>query len=323
MSILLRIAAGVPFLFSTLLRLAAIVSILLFGTSVGYGQMVGDTLIVHHDSAWVNNKTEGDDVVFDVEYFKSLGQDSALSDDNIRHEDGAIPDGIAGSEGSSMVPQGRFDEASRHELGVVPSLLPGYLYMPQVIAMPPMPKGSTLPRWATGFVYGNSGISSSLLHGYVATAGVGVRQHFGDAWTVNAGVQLTKYSVLYNTAEFSGSVQWQLSPHVALTVFGSYMPGSFLSPIELGPTYQYGGYVTLQSNGRFGLDLGARQTYDPFSGREVVPIVMPYLKFGEAKIGIDVGPLIKSALEKNNGHENGFSPIPRPIKAIPTVAPRR
>ena len=73
----------------------------------------------------------------------------------------------------------------------------------------------------------------------------------------------------------------------------------------------------------FGIDVGARQTYDAMYGHELVPIVQPFIKLGGAKLGIDVGPMLKDAMRKKNGNSNGFNPIPQPIKALPPVAPRR
>ena len=192
------------------------------------------------------------------------------------------------------------------------------------------PRGSVLPSWDTGFIYGSHHYAGSMMFGYVASANAGVRQRFGDYWTADMGVSLTNYSVYYNTATFNGSLTWQPTKHFALTAFGYYMPGTFLSnsEIKIGQAFQWGGYATFQSdtNVPFGIDVGARQTYDSFSGHEVIPIVQPFVKVGGAKMGIDFGPIIRETLWKSKGRGNGhpgISPIPQPIKAMPTVAPRR
>ena len=195
---------------------------------------------------------------------------------------------------------------------------------------PILPRGSVLPTWDTGFMYGSHHYSGSLMFGYVASANAGVHQRFGNYWSADMGVSLTKYSVYYNTASFNGSLTWQPSKYFALTAFGYYMPGTFLSnsEIKIGQAFQWGGFATFQTdtNVPFGIDVGARQTYDSFSGHEVLPIVQPFVKFGGAKLGIDFGPIIKDALWKSKGRGNGhpgMGPIPQPIKAMPTVAPRR
>ena len=194
---------------------------------------------------------------------------------------------------------------------------------------PLFPKGSVLPSWSTGYMYGSHLYTGDLMLGYFASANAGVHQQFGNYWSANAGISLNKYSVYYNTASFNGSVTWQPSKYFALTAFGYYMPGTFLtnSNVKIGQAFQWGGFATFQSDTDvpFGIDVGARQTDDSFTGHEVLPIVQPFVKVGGAKMGIDFGPLIKEALWKSKGHGGhpGMGPIPQPIKAMPTVAPRR
>ena len=194
---------------------------------------------------------------------------------------------------------------------------------------PLFPRGSVLPSWDTGYMYGSHQYAGNLMFGYVASAHAGVQQHFGDYWTADAGISLNKYSIYYNTASFNGSLTWRPSKYFSLTAFGYYMPGTFLSnsDIKIGQAFQWGGFATFQTdtNVPFGIDVGARQTYDSFSGHQVVPIVQPFVKMGGAKLGIDFGPIIKDALWKASGHGGhpGMGAIPQPIKAMPTVAPRR
>lgn len=202
--------------------------------------------------------------------------------------------------------------------GPAPQVAPLYL--------DPMPKGSTLPRWATGYLYGNHLTTGNLLTGYQSTAMMGMHQQLGRYWSVDAGVSLSKYSVYYNTASFDASVTWQPNRYLGITAFGSYSPGAFLSSVEIAPWAQWGGYVTLQTDTDvpFGVDLGARDSYSPLSGHWVTPIVSPFVKVGSAKIGIDVGPIIQDALRKSIGSDdNGFAPIPKPQKVTPIVPPRR
>lgn len=188
------------------------------------------------------------------------------------------------------------------------------------------PRGGYFPTWSTGYLYGSHSSSGSLLYGYTSYANIGIKQHLGDYWTFDGNIGLQKYSVYYNTAVFYGSINWHPTHWFELTAFGSYMPGSFLSPVQISPAFQWGGFATLQTDTDvpFGIDLGARDSYDPMSGHQVTPIVQPFVKVGGAKIGIDFGPMIRDAIWKDNDRSrNGFSPIPQPIKAIPQVAPRR
>lgn len=182
-----------------------------------------------------------------------------------------------------------------------------------------------LPHWETGYVYGTSYAQADFLYGYMTAANAGVRQSLGRNWTAQAEIGLQKHSVYYNTATASGQVTWHPSPYFALTAFGAYSPGSFMSPVKIGQSFQWGGYVTLQSDTSipFGVDLGVRQTYDYMFGHEAVPIVQPFIKIGGSKIGIDLGPMLKEATRKHHGDDGGFNAIPQPMKVMPPVAPRR
>lgn len=189
------------------------------------------------------------------------------------------------------------------------------------------PRGSQLPQWATGYLYGYNGTYGSQLSGYVNYAGVGVSQQLGEYFIFNGGASLAKYGVYYNTVSFNGSLTWQPNRYFSTTVFGNYTRG-FLAPMPMGYSVNWGGYLTLQTDTDvpFGIDAGAQDYYDPFSGHTVVPIVKPFVKLGGAKLGIDFGPVIKDALIRANGgggSNGGFNPIPKPQKAIPAVGPRR
>lgn len=214
-------------------------------------------------------------------------------------------------------------DADLHDLVPAPQFeeLPASLVLKNEEWMPQYP----LPYWSSGYIYGGSSASNSLLYGYIASAQMGIEQRMGRYWKARAQFGLQKNSIYYNTASASGEISWQPSPYFALTAFGAYSPGSFLSPINIGTSFHWGGYITLQTDTAvpFGIDLGARQTYDSMFGHELVPIVQPFVKFGNSKIGIDLGPMIKEATRKNHHDGNGFTPIPQPIKAIPQVAPRR
>lgn len=184
------------------------------------------------------------------------------------------------------------------------------------------PERPFFPSWTTGQMYGFSAQHNDWLRGYQATAGVGLVQQLGDYWTLNASASVYKNSIYYNSASFGSSLHWQPNRNFGVTLFGHYSPGSFMSPVSLGQSFNWGGYVTVEGE-YFGVDMGAQQSYDPFFGHDTEPIVRPFLKLGGAKLGIDVGPMIKDALQKDRNHSNGFSPVPQPIKAMPRVAPRR
>ena len=217
---------------------------------------------------------------------------------------------------SAVAPSG---PALSHDLPLEPVLGSPYQAPKSFSIWPTRP---AYPYWGTGYLYGFSTQHNDWLRGYQAMAGVGLMQQFGDQWSLDLNAQLYKNSIYYNSASFGSTLHWQANDHLGFTLFGNYSPGTFMSPVNFGPTFNWGGYVTMEGE-RFGLDLGAQQYYDPLAGHTGVPIVRPYVKFGEAKLGIDVGPLIRDALQKDHRRDNGFNPIPQPIKAVPQIAPRR
>lgn len=246
-----------------------------------------------------------------------VGEHTGLSDEEIREL--TMPLGLP-DEGISL-PQ----TLHSGDIPINPALDPS-LPTVQDMHIQLWPKGSRLPRWNTGYMYGYNAQSGSLLYGYTALAGMGVRQRLGSYWSMNAGMELNKYSVYYNTATFSGSLTWQPNPYFSTTVFGNYTR-SFMSPVQLGAGFQWGGYVTLQTDTDlpFGIDAGMSSEYNPGSGHWVTPIIRPFVKLGESKLGIDLGPILQNALwkAKGQGHGGGGGPIPKPMNTLPQVAPRR
>lgn len=190
-----------------------------------------------------------------------------------------------------------------------------------------MPRGSRLPRWATGYMYGSNSYTRSLMVGDMRSATAGVSQNVGRYWTLDASVDFTKYMGL-NYATFNTQANWHPNKYFSTTFFLSYMPGSFFSNYSISPSLQYGAYITLQTDTDlpFGVDLGGYDSYSPAFGHNVTPIVKPFVNVGGAKLGIDFGPMIKDAIWRANGGDHGgggFNPIPKPMKVVPPVAPRR
>lgn len=202
-----------------------------------------------------------------------------------------------------------------------PEPLPVYWYN-----FSPLRRGDYLPYWSTGAMTGSHGVYGDRLNGYTSFATMGVRQEFGDYWTMYAGVSLQK-TMFYNAATFDAMVNYRPSSHFELTAFASYMPGSFMAQMQMMPAFEWGGYATFQTDTDvpFGIDLGARDEYNPMNGHYVTPIVKPFVKIGGSKLGIDFGPLIDGAIHKDNHGwgGRGMNLIPQPIKAVPQVAPRR
>lgn len=247
----------------------------------------------------------------------SIGTDGGLTAEDIEQLTRPIDPAETSVASAAMDPMS--GTVSPRELGVE-SVLDARYQAPPLFRV--MPERSFYPSWTTGYMYGYSGQYNDWLRGYQATAGIGLYQQLGDYWTASAYASVSKNSIYYNTATLGGQLTWRPNQHFSVTAFGMYSPGTFMSTVDFGPTFNWGGYMTLEGE-HFGIDLGARQAYDPMFGHEVTPIVQPFLKLGGAKLGIDLGPMLKDALRKDRHDGPGFNPIPQPIKAVPQIAPRR
>lgn len=161
------------------------------------------------------------------------------------------------------------------------------LFLPPIIQ-----KGDYLPRWNTGYMYGRSQISPDFLYGYVASAMAGVHQNIGDQLSVDFSTSLNKYSGYFNTAVFGTMISWRPSSIFSLSAFANYQPGSFMSSMQIAPSYQWGSYATFQTDTAIplGIDIGVKGSHDPMTGNYVAPIIQPFIKLGGAKLGIDFGP---------------------------------
>lgn len=184
----------------------------------------------------------------------------------------------------------------------------------------------SLPHWKSGYIYGYNSSQSNMLLGGIYNSGVSINQSLGRYWTVSSGIDVTKYGVAYNRASFNGSIVYHPCNNFSVTMFGSYSPGSFFSTMQVGQAWYAGGYISLETDNHWGIDLGASHSYDAFYGHETTPIIRPYYKTGGgAKIGFDFGPMLKGYMNKN-GRSNSmeFNPVmPRPLNGLPPVAPRK
>ena len=117
-----------------------------------------------------------------------------------------------------------------------------------------------------------------------------------------------------------GSLTYDLSDFASLTVFGSYYNSNpYFTAASLGlvSTSSYGAYVTLNKNGRVGVNLGVRRYYDPFWGRwETSPIITPRVRISsKIQMEIPVGEMVKPWLQQiiSGGRDQGPNMIPYKI----------
>ena len=111
-----------------------------------------------------------------------------------------------------------------------------------------------------------------------------------------------------------GSATCYFSDQWSMTAFGRYAttPGVLFTPAvqTMIPASNFGGYVTYRYD-NFYISGGVRREFNPFTNSwETYPIVMPQVKVGDFKIGVDVGPVIKNGIQQM--HDTHQSPPPPP-----------
>lgn len=159
-----------------------------------------------------------------------------------------------------------------------------------------MPKVQyALFQWDGGVLLGSNGQYYTNLWGYYANANIQMLQNIGDRWSLTGGVELQKYGSTYNTFSMNASASYRFGNNIYGTGFGSFESPSFLSSSHLGMSYQYGGYLTFETNNhKWGIDVGVRRGFNAWTGKHyAVPIARPYYKIGDSKIGIDFGGLFQ------------------------------
>lgn len=184
---------------------------------------------------------------------------------------------------------------------------------------PPKPY---LLRWDQGRLTGFNAIQLYPMLGTDATAGLSVTHRFDDKWTLSGTAAVSHFVIPYlteNTAITSAQLTYQANAGVSFSVFGTYRTPSFMSSMANPAAWQYGGYMTLQTdNHLWGVDMGARREYNPYTGRvESVPILMPYYNLQGQKLGFDFGGVLKSIfinqqMKRNLHPAGGAAPAPGP-----------
>jgi len=108
------------------------------------------------------------------------------------------------------------------------------------------------------------------------------------------------------------SLSYAFDNNWSVTAFGQYVsPYTPFRPVvqAIMPVSGYGGYATYQTD-FFAISSGVRQEYNPYTmSWETNPIIMPQIKIGDVKVGVDIGPVIKNAIV-NMQRENNSGPPP-------------
>lgn len=194
---------------------------------------------------------------------------------------------------------------------------------PHAVTLPSL-YGNRLPVWSNGGITGyHGGYSSWGAYGYMS--GAMLFQQWGKM-TLTTGANISKSMIngvgIVNSAGVDASMIYRFGRNTSATIFGGVNNSGFLGPSPSVTTAHYGGYVTLNTNnGKWGIDLGVTQVYNPATGAwETVPIAMPYYNLGGAKLGIDFGGLLHSASHATrDAHNMQFDPRRGPAVIAPPI----
>lgn len=177
--------------------------------------------------------------------------------------------------------------------------------------------------WLNGALWGyHGGFSNYGAFGNMA--GAGIVQQWGKL-TLTGNANLSKAMVnavgVVNSIGGSAALSYSLGENASLTVFGGINSYGYMSPTPAATTGYYGGFLTLNTNnGKWGMDLGARQVYNSATGRwETVPIVMPYYNLNGAKLGFDFGGMIRSLFESASESANSSAAHVDPNRRGPAI----
>ena len=191
---------------------------------------------------------------------------------------------------------------------------PPHYYVPLSISNTPQPMETPLtPNPAaiytpTATSLGPLYFSSSVteMPGLMATATgvVGLTNTFGNfSYRLYAGaIQYATFRSLNTSFHVGGEMTYRFTPNLSVTVFGNYYSNAPYLGMAAYPyvqTTNFGGYLSIDTSSRFGINLGAKTYFDPLQRRYVTdPIVAPYFKVSKGvSIGIDFGHMIKDGIE--------------------------
>lgn len=181
-----------------------------------------------------------------------------------------------------------------------------------------------VPSW----LYGGSSKSSYIGLGTVANVNIGYRGGSGPL-SYSVGVGVDKYMFNYTTANnpyFSGAVNYAFNDNWSVSAFGQYAINPVFISMQAYPfvtTSRYGATINYQ-NDNWGMQVGARREFDPYTQRwEMYPVVVPTIRIGDVKVGVDVGPMMKQGYMMMQNRHNPPPPPPAEggFRGYPTVRP--
>lgn len=175
------------------------------------------------------------------------------------------------------------------------------------------PGTAVIPLWknAQFIATGDIRVMPGLMQIHSGT--IGINQNVGN-FSFYMGAVANKYGYfngLNTQYGVSGNLQYQISPKLSFTGFGTYYfgrpNGMPLLPSMIGyyGVSNFGGYMSYQFNEIFGVDVGA-QTVQQFGTNryQLEPIVTPTVKVGKVKFGLPVGQILNGIIRSQAEQRN-------------------
>ncbi|MGM9861550.1 MAG: hypothetical protein ACI30W_03045 [Muribaculaceae bacterium] len=184
------------------------------------------------------------------------------------------------------------------------------------------PGYAPIVTWGSGgfAAYGNTSHMPGLMG--IETGGLMLNQTLGPL-NVSVSGSVSKYGYfrgLQTTYNIGGEMSLRLSDRISLHAFGAYSsPYNSINPAIDGffNTSNFGGFLRFDSESIWGIDVGVSNTYNPsLRSWQAAPLVRPYIKVGDSKLGVDVGGILYNVL-RNSSKQRSNPTIGPPIPVGP------
>ncbi|MDE5750603.1 MAG: hypothetical protein K2H87_07535, partial [Duncaniella sp.] len=168
------------------------------------------------------------------------------------------------------------------------------------------PGQAQLARWNGGMILATGGVASYPGLMQIESGNVGIYQSLGR-FTFYAGGKANKYGYLNGLDTqygLEGDVTYSISPHLSLSVFGSYYFGNTpaMPPAVMGyyGRTTFGGAFDYKINDYWGVEAGVQAVQQIGTRRfEAEPIATPYYKINKkVKIGLPVGQILYHMIKR-------------------------
>jgi len=263
------------------------------------------------------SQSEQSDSIFDWHPADPSGL--APADESTDSLAGAVPDAYMPS-----LAYPRFGEPGALRVNPLATRFVGRAYIPGTAILRQWGSGMVVASGANDSLYGLMGMERGALsfNQQVGALSVSI---YGTA------VKYGYFRGLSTTYGIGGTVTYQLSPTVGVSVFGEYHTDAsgIFQPAMMGyvSVPRFGGYVNWRFHSHWGVKLGV-QSYRSmaYAKWDTRPIIMPYYRTsGGAELGIDLGPILYELVRKATGGRwggYGNPTISPDVFGSPPVAPR-